>query len=550
MTIRSIILIGLLFVAMWVCAFVGWSQLNTIKEPMGLTDIAYRAFKALTLSDSYDPAGSKNIFIEVLRWIGVGLFSTAAIGLGAQLFKNQWLGLKPALRKNHLFVIGDTPIARAIVDQCRLRSVKSIHMYKDAALSEKGTTITAPFTPDLWRHSLTDAKTIIFAIHDDVEAIGLAAQASQLTKSLAPKADILVDLSDSGLAQSLHRLDGLDNVRSFRDRALAARELMRRHPLFLLAEDFGQDRIHVHLIGGDDFVEAVLLEMLLSSLTLRFGVPTVFIDVDNGEAFAARLKDRYPELDQSVALDFAPPTSEVKLTATYIAFDDAVRTLNEAMSLREQAIRHEGSASAIFVHMAQDGLYRPTAGDRLDDHALVPFGAQSDIIKALEVFADHVDATAKAYHQSYLDTLFALYPDAKDEDKPANRPWARLPEEYRASNRLAAAHLPAKLFDAGFDIRPWLHNETQWSALPTLSEPLFRDEAELLRLGEAEHLRWNADRRIMGWIYGKKRDNKRRIHPNLTDYAALDEGTKAFDLDMIKHINHSLPQAPSGLKRV
>lgn len=527
----------------------GWWMVNDPKAPLGLSDIFYRAFKAITLSDAYDTVGSKNGFLEAARWIGLVLFSGAAAGLIGRVFKEEWLSFKPNIRSNHLLVIGDTPLAHAIAQQARSQHVKAIHLYKDGELSEEGSLISVPFTSSLWRKSLSGAKSVVIALDEDAQGVSLATETSFLAKKSAPKAEIMVRLSDSWLKQSIHRLDGLEYTRSFSDRALAAREILRRHPLFILAEDLGQDKITVRLRGDDEFVEALLLEMLLSSLTMRFGVPKAYIDVPDEASFEARLTARYPELSKSVELVFAEPAKDAALTATYVAYDEPTRSLSEAMWLREQAIRQAGSTAPIFVQMIDQSPHRLVSGQKLPDYALEHFGANNDIIKALEVFSPQTNLTAIAFHQSYLKTLRVLFPDANADEKPANLQWDRLSEQFRSANRWIAAHLPAKLFDAGFDIRPWLKTDKQWSALPSLAEPLYRDEAELSRLAEAEHIRWNADRRIMGWVYGPKRDNQRLIHPNLVDYAALEDSSKAFDLGMIKHINETLPKSKKGLKR-
>lgn len=50
-------------------------------------------------------------------------------------------------------------------------------------------------------------------------------------------------------------------------------------------------------------------------------------------------------------------------------------------------------------------------------------------------------------------------------------------------------------------------------------------------LAELEHERWNAQRRMDGWRWADlpRKDEARRLHPNLVTYAALDEQTKDYD---------------------
>jgi len=51
-----------------------------------------------------------------------------------------------------------------------------------------------------------------------------------------------------------------------------------------------------------------------------------------------------------------------------------------------------------------------------------------------------------------------------------------------------------------------------------------------------EHRRWNADRLLSGWTYGKDRDDELKIHDNLVDWEDLPDGIKNKDIETINNI--------------
>ena len=127
-------------------------------------------------------------------------------------------------------------------------------------------------------------------------------------------------------------------------------------------------------------------------------------------------------------------------------------------------------------------------------------------------------------------------------------------EQYRISNRRAVAHTYAKLYDAGFDLQSWLAGANTWDELPALAmgEKLYRNDAELMRLAELEHERWNADRRMSGWRSPRENeghDPERRIHQHLRPFSELSAETQTYDIDLIKHLDKVLPRHRNGLRR-
>jgi len=159
------------------------------------------------------------------------------------------------------------------------------------------------------------------------------------------------------------------------------------------------------------------------------------------------------------------------------------------------------------------------------------------------VLAEQADVAEREFHRAYLKIA--------DAHNDAAKPWDELKEEYRVSNRRAVSHMYAKLFDAGFDLRTWMEKNDVWTQLPSLAagEALYRDGLELERLAELEHERWIADRRMSGWRYGEKRDNRSKRHPDMKPYAQLTNDIQDFDRVLIGKLDEVLRRQTGTMKR-
>jgi len=345
-------------------------------------------------------------------------------------------------------------------------------------------------------------------------------------------------------------------LQAFADPDLAAREIVRRHPPFLLARDYGQSRIHALLIGDPDWLEAIMDEIILSACTLTYGRPAFTFVCENSAPLAARLRQRYPEIDLAAELNVLTTAlgegitpgpeafASLPVTAVYVAMTDRAGGLSTALTFVEAARQVLRFAAPIFV-LASEGLElpRPVAGSALSALTLVPFGISEDLALAAGVMSQEADLAEKDYQAAYRD--FA------PPDGEANKPWSELKEEYRISNRRAVAHIYAKLFEAGFDLRSWMARNDVWAKLPELAtgEPLWRDEAEYRRLAELEHERWIADRRLSGWSYGAVRDNARKLHPDIKPFDALTEVVQGYDMRFIDLLAKILKSTDDGMTR-
>jgi serine phosphatase RsbU (regulator of sigma subunit) len=130
---------------------------------------------------------------------------------------------------------------------------------------------------------------------------------------------------------------------------------------------------------------------------------------------------------------------------------------------------------------------------------------------------------ARAIHSRYLMELRkqkSMGPRIEDFDK--------LDEEIKYSNIDNAYHIPTKLLAIGYRIR-----KVKKGLKPFVLQ-LSKREVELM--SGIEHLRWSWDKRLNGWTYGSKKDNKRKTHPGLVPFDELSESEKEKDRELVRLI--------------
>lgn len=528
---------------------------------------AYIAVKSLLMGDPYDylPPGSP-LKLYFARWLGFLVTFWAVFAVVYWSFGRSLIRIRARFFKwDHIVVVGSVPFADALSERVITRSSERLSCIQLRGLndieSSKGRLIRLPFNglnPKALRSaSATSARKIVIASEDDAQAIELSLAVQREFKNH----NMVVRMDDAWLARCLHSTPDGKQLRVFSEAGAAAREIVRRHPPFLLAKDFDHARIHLLLAGDHAWIEAIMAEVTMSACTLTYRKPMFTIFTNKPEVFLLRLKGRYPELNLSADVNFAnseydhqapqellwlkEASAAAPFTGAYCAFDNAAHSLAAAVTLRDRGPHIAGFNGPIFVRLSgADSLQRLTPGIRFDTVVLVPFGAMKDITNAAEILSSDTDEAEKAWHNAYRTKL-------ESKGKPADAPWEKLNEEFRMSNRRAVAHINAKLFEAGFDIRPWLAKSRFWDELPTLApgEKLFRTQEEHARLAELEHERWNADRRMQGWIRGDKRVDALRIHTQMKPFGEVDPDTQQYDFLFIETLDKLLKRGRGGLRR-
>jgi len=191
--------------------------------------------------------------------------------------------------------------------------------------------------------------------------------------------------------------------------------------------------------------------------------------------------------------------------------------------LTTETYRHGARSLEFFISMS------PLLGEKKWNTSLLPPRSQMDIHVDAEEFMSKTTVLAmckelaKMSHEMYLEAELAKTPN---KDLQAVTHWENLSETYQKSNIAQIQFHVERFSDSNIGIR-------QKSAHS--SEFAFKEE-DLLKLAKAEHERWCKERKADGWVYGKKRDNAKKIHPSLVPWEELSEEDKQKDVDVIQRI--------------
>ena len=238
----------------------------------------------------------------------------------------------------------------------------------------------------------------------------------------------------------------------------------------------------------------------------------------------------------------------VSVTAVYVCMNDQSVGLAAALELnqrlRDFALRHcvEKPAVPIVVRTGKEGLtalfddMRGTSGSfgNISSFPLIDRACNIDnITGGLNV------TIGRAIHEDYVRNQIAA--GQTPETNKSIRPWEKLDEMLKESNRNQAVHIRDKLRSIGCDVvglYDW--EETPFRFLPE----------EIETLAEDEHQRFVDERLRMGWKPGPVKDAAKKTSPYLVPYARLEEKIKELDRNAIRALPDVLARADLRIVRL
>jgi hypothetical protein len=516
-------------------------------DELGLTptDVILRALGSMVVASAYEtgPNAIADWRLDSARLLGAAAFVLAASQAIARLLSrnlNLWAG---RFRRGHLLIVGDHPVARGLAETASARAHPATWITASEAATSPVSgvlTVASPWDRRLVEeHAAQHARHVVVAFSDEVRQIA----AVRDLRRAAPVVPITMNFEDPWFGERMDELENISNVRYVSLSDLALRRLHWQHPPFLIARTLGHARLHVLLIGFGRAGEAVLDDLLLSSLTSFQGTPRVTIVDPDAKAIAISLLQRCPELDRSIAITIIEsrimadprvlPWDEIRaaqvgdpFSLAYVCVGEDQRAITVAVSL-QALLRREGWAiGPICTHLLATGALpeRVGAWDGTQPAGLLAFGSTYDFAGAIGLFDTERDWLPRLVHEAYRQ--------AAPDHAVANLPWERLPEELRESNRRQTIHLPAKLASAGLDPVAWISGSATLDAQAIRN--LAADPAILDSLAALEHARWMAERRLSGWQHGPVRDNMRRRHPHLVAWDDLPDEARGFDRAIVE----------------
>ena len=567
-------------------AGIGWWQRLSPEMPAEWADWFVRTVKVLLLSDIYfDPEqiklpsqGAPNPFLEFARVPGVLFSILIAIRIVLFAFVERATEMRLRTRKGHVVLIGGGPAAAGLAEA--MTGHKITHLSGElkprgdyAQIRRIGT-----LEQQLQAAGARGARQIIVDEGDDSNTWNTA----QAVAKIHHETDVLAHIGDPWALEMLTRADHV-RLRPFSYAGSVSRQVMLAHPPYLLARRLAAKAQHILIVGFGTVGQALMREFLITSVSPQPAGMMASV-VDPGIDKARQLFDaRYPELPKALDIEFfggdlreqdAALIEQLKrrcamseICAVYIAIDDASLPLSVAVAVKELAERlglfrapiflcAQGGAGLLPVRQgvgrvgqAWDKDLRKLEAIELDaktnsylcDLRLVSFGSWAHSVDGAGLLLKSPDAAAEAFHQAYFD-MVRQWLKPGETPKAAAREWGALAEQFRASNRRAAAHIRAKADAAGFDLEGWLHTPDvdcphgahELPAPEAGSAFKMGDPAFMLQLCALEHRRWTVEKRLEGWVHDAVRDDRAKKHNNIVAFETLPEADKLKDASIVE----------------
>lgn len=557
------------------------------------SDIVPRVIGTFLLNESStrDPGNWATQLGKVLAAVTT---ASGAILLALAAAREAMIGLLARyIYSSHMLVIGDTAVARRVAEELRRlgnRVVQVVPLDAPKELPFGVARIRLGFDADAIVKSVAPnhARFVFVDTGSNIRTLGLGRALLERIPTLAGGASTLHRLTgrhlrgqpdglvfritDTLLAGQFSDLVDAE-IRAtptgqllrptiFDENRLIARQTLAKYPLFRIADARRQPRVHAVLVGFSGLAEALVDQIMLTSIAGSLALPRITIldrDARHHEReFRVRrpsvldtLEIAFVEFDIETDLDIAASGSGALgsllaseksegLTAIFVTLDADDRVLRSALQIRRFRERTGGLDAAIFYATNTTDAAHNTLGRPGDDlkrtDRFIRMDAPSEVaLKAIAEFAK-ADLLARTLHQNYAS--------GDGAQKPAS--WAELPETLRRANMRSSDHIPAKLWSLGIEFSTL--DDDGIPVLPETSRRQLRDlvdaavtadtQAKLQALGRVEHERWMIDRKLDGWTYGETRNDQRLTHPLLIPSAQLEEmpAEVAKDIEQIRTV--------------
>lgn len=534
----------------------------------------YRTFSAVSMWDEYFNAHEP--MREVVRYAAlatpvVGLVFAFSGQLGRSLARMFNLGAK-----HHVVIAGDSAAALSLAQDCRKRK-DSVILIADGLAEEtalglrrKGVIVLegeATQIETLRTSRAHHAAHVVAFEPDDTANLQIEAAVRRLVGDSKRKPPIGVHVSTHS-AMLLKEAREMRSSQMRKKKAvpppidpkpfsldeMAARALVQKESqtLLALAQQLGQQRLHIVFFGFDAGAEAVAERVLMSLWSAHFEAPRLTV-LTSDPAAEPGFKARHREA-------FANPEAWVADVA-FIPFDWNLASVGD--ELLETVEQTRGKPTAIVVSTGSDPgnihlsialkrlcnscdrwpvpIYmRETSqsefsqqyakGDETPelDAYLLAFGAHQVNSTRLRVIDGALDQGAAIAHEHYNKGLGKKDAMSMRELQSAMKDWSDVLETYRAANRAVADAAMVKVWDAGF--RPALKGEKGDTAIAVPTDLLEK-------MARTEHDRWMAERLMSGWRPtedGEARNNDLMAHDKIVGWDQLNEADRNNDVVQVR----------------
>jgi len=550
----------------------GWSlQLHDFS----FESLASVAFKTLgNFSPAVKNLAGGNLITQIAAVCGLLAIYSSALLIAANFLRESRRKLFARLfYSHHSIIIGDTPLCERVNRIWSNRGERFLQIISSETANQpdwQKKIVRHKFDESLIKAlALHRAKHVFIDLGDDIQTYSLAFQLlSALPQfQLKPNAseierEWIITGRDINLADHFSlkfaALSSQDEklakpiIHYLDPDQLIARHFMAAHPLFLLAHQQNQHRVHMMIVDFGWVSRHLLESTFLTALTTGFAHPCVTVVTKEADAqkkifFATRpaltgqLDIAFFEADTLLDLQRAETKAAQMLhrrdekdpvTLIVLASEDIENNIANAFLIDSMSKKLGRFNCPVFAleRQAEEAAFLLSRGkfsEAIGGFAL--FGLPSDLLELQLCESKKRDALAKALHAQYAAASAAI---------PS---WNNLPESFRRANRNAADHWRAKMYAFGYDV-----GHIAPGILPCLPETDaqtllgFAGNGDLKTVNEKfmdvvqlEHERWMLERGLDGWVFGKERDNVRRFHPSLIPW---DDLIRDFPAEVLKDI--------------
>ena len=562
-------LVALLAALAVVLGYVGFEGLPEGGE-LSAADSLYRTIQLFVLESGAVPPPVPWP-LEVARVLAPLVTVYAAVGAVLTLFRDQLRLLRFRLgAADHVVVAGlgerGLQLARAFRAEGRRVVVLDRDSRNPRAQScrERGIPVLTGDAADprlLERARVERARHLAVTCGEDTANVGVALAARIVDRGRPGALTAFVNMDDL----DLWRLLGAEEIaHGDRERVrleffsvhdAAARVLLEEHPFE--DEDY-EDHAgapHLVLVGLEALGERLLLHAAArwrERARAGRGRLRVTVAGTGADRLLEGALARHPALAELCELDARPLdvgrgalavgaslTPGARPSAAYVTSPDDTDALAAALALRaDPALR--GAPVVVAVSDGGAGVAAAVREASTPSRPLVPFGVLSRTLTPELLVRGANEALARAKHEQYVRAERAK--GAVAADNPSVRPWERLDDSLRESNRRFADGVGPKLEVAGLLLVP--------DPLADAENAAVLSEEEVEELAHLEHDRWCADLERDGWrpTRGAK-DPARKLHPQLVPWAELSEEERDKDREPMRELPRMLALVGFGMHR-
>jgi hypothetical protein len=545
--VQVLVVASLGLLSMVLAVWGSWWYLDETGTSTALVDVGYLALQTLGLQLSAVPDGLGYPWpLQVARFLGPLALGYAAVAALAVLSAHAIDNVKARfLRRGHVVVCGLGTTGAEVLRTLRgHRDMVAIELGADVPgvgiARDAATPVVygdAREVEVLRRAGVRRADLIVITCGDDRTCGEVAAAVATLLTDAGQEVGVQLQLDDADLADALEHQEllgrregqsrGRMRLEPFSVTTIAAERLIARHP----PEGGAAGRVAV--IGDGPFARALVVQLARARAAVAAGVP---LEVQwlgsSASSDLVEVERRVHDLSTVASVEAidAEPTAEGALrpllegvAVAYVALEDEAAGLAVALLARRRTLAPDTERIVVRTDRPE-GL----ASVIHDDGRMVPFSVVDVACDRNAVFGGLWWRIASLIHEEYrtkkVAQLALLGTQATDR---ALRPWEELDRDLQRSNFDQASDIPRKLDALGLELAPLLTAQAEdLEPAPDLLEAA----------AEAEHDRWWAFNLREGWTYGPTKDPVAKRHSDMKPYDQLDEGTKEYDRNVIRHL--------------